>query len=126
MTKRKASNAYTKEQSDFIYENYKGIGNKELAEMFNKKFGTKKTSQQISSWKANRKLDSGLRGYFPKGHVPINKGTKGMFNVGGNKTSFKKGQRPANYKPVGYERIDKKDGYIYIKVQNHNQVLDYL
>ncbi|SHI03030.1 HNH endonuclease signature motif containing protein [Virgibacillus chiguensis] len=52
-----------------------------------------------------------------KGNVPANKGTKGLYNVGGNKTSFKKGQKAHNYKPVGSERIDR-DGYVLIKVSD--------
>ncbi|WP_245676902.1 HNH endonuclease signature motif containing protein [Enterococcus rivorum] len=49
--------------------------------------------------------------------MPINKGTKGMYNVGGNSTSFKKGEKPVTYKPVGSEMIDK-DGYTLIKVKD--------
>ena len=33
-----------------------------------------------------------------------------------NKTSFKKGQKPPNWKPIGSERTYSKDGYILIKV----------
>ena len=36
--------------------------------------------------------------------------------MGPNRTSFKKGNVPANIKPLGHERIDAKDGYIWIKV----------
>ena len=62
---------------------------------------------------------NGFNGQFKKGHVPVNKGTKGMFNVGGNRTSFKKGQKPINYRPVGSERVSR-DGYIEIKVKDPN------
>lgn len=113
-----AKRLLTEEQEKFICLNVKGKGNEELTELVNKKFNLNLSRQQIKTWKNNHNVTSGLTGYFPKGHVPINKGTKGMFNVGGNKTSFKKGHQPTNYKPVGTERIDSKEGYIIIKVQD--------
>lgn len=108
---------FNDEQEAFIRANVKGISNQDLADMVNKKFGLSVTRQQVKTFKHNRKLSSGLTGRFEKGSVPANKGTKGLYNVGGNRTSFKKGQRPQNYKPVGHERIDR-DGYILIKVQD--------
>lgn len=104
-------------EEQFIRSNIQGVGNQELVDMVNDKFGLSITRQQIANWKGQRKLSSGLTGRFIKGRIPVNKGTKGMFNVGGNKTSFKKGNQPANYKPVGAERIDR-DGYIWIKVRD--------
>ncbi len=47
-----------------------------------------------------------------------NKGTKGL--TGANRTSFKKGQDVWNRKHIGYERIDKKDGYVHIKIAEPN------
>lgn len=108
---------FSSEQESFVRNNAEGKSNKELVELINHTFGLQITIAQIKGWKANHKLSSGLTGYFEKGHVPINKGTKGMFNVGGNKTSFKKGQPARNHKPVGTERIDR-DGYVIVKVQD--------
>jgi hypothetical protein len=50
---------------------------------------------------------------FKKGQHAWNKNTKGL--TGRNKTSFKPGQMPNNYRPVGSIRTDK-DGYWMIKV----------
>ncbi|EPH66144.1 hypothetical protein D931_01383 [Enterococcus faecium 13.SD.W.09] len=108
---------FSTEQEAFIRKNAKGKTNKELTELINRTFDLQLTIAQIKGWKANHKVSSGLTGYFEKGHVPINKGTKGMFNVGGNKTSFKKGEPARNHKPVGTERIDR-DGYVIVKVQD--------
>ncbi len=116
--KRTKRNLFTIEQEQFIKKNVVGIGNQELTDLVNKKYGLSITRQQIKTWKKNRKLSSGITGYFEKGHEPVNKGTKGMFNVGGNKTSFKKGHKPKNYRSVGSERLDK-DGYMLVKVQDH-------
>lgn len=108
---------FTDELAEFVRNNVKGLSNQRLADLINEKFDLNISRQQIRTWKKNRGLSSGLTGQFEKGHVPINKGTKGMFNVGGNKTSFKPGHKPHNYKPVGYERIDR-DGYVLVKVQD--------
>ncbi|PRS29910.1 HNH endonuclease signature motif containing protein [Bacillus pumilus] len=108
---------FTEEQESFIRSHAAGLFNQELANLINQKFGLNVTRQQVKTWKHNRKISSGLTSHFPKGHVPLNKGTKGLYNVGGNKTSFKPGHKPLNYKPVGYERVDR-DGYILIKVSD--------
>lgn len=108
----------SEEQHEYLLTIVKGRLNREVAAMMNEKFGLSLTEQQINSYKANHDLRSGLDTSFSKGHVPINKGTKGMFNVGGNSGSFKKGQRPQNYKPIGYERVDKSYGYVLVKVQD--------
>ena len=41
-------------------------------------------------------LTTGTGGYFRKGSIPWNRGIKGY--MGANKTSFKKGNIPPNYK----------------------------
>lgn len=56
------------------------------------------------------------RHWFPKGHVPANKGMKG-YDPGGrsHETRFKKGSRPQTWKPVGSLRINA-DGYLDRKI----------
>jgi len=108
---------FNKEQKIFIKDHVKGLLNKDLADLINKTFNLSITAKQINGYKKRHGLTSDIDLKFKKGNSPINKGTKGIYNVGGNKTSFKKGQRPANYKPVGYERIDR-DGYVLVKVQD--------
>ena len=116
---------YTEEQRQFIKENNSLKTSRELADMFNKKFGTSITCKNIKYFRQNNRLNSGLTGRFEKGHVPANKGKKwndyvskeGQLNS--LKTTFKKGHVPANHKPVGYERINV-DGYIEIKVKEPN------
>ncbi|MFT4415298.1 HNH endonuclease signature motif containing protein [Fredinandcohnia humi] len=106
---------FTKEQKAFIKENVKGLSNQKLADLVSENFNLSITAKQMMTWKQNHGLSSGLKG--SEGVAPPNKGTKGLYNFGGNKTSFKTGQRPLNYKPVGTERIDR-DGYILIKVSD--------
>lgn len=107
----------TPEQEQFVRDHAKGLYNQELADLVNETFGTNFTALQMSTWKNNHGVSSGLTGYFEKGKEPWNKGLKGL-NIGGKETQFKKGQRPLNYRPVGSERIDSKDGYVLVKVQD--------
>lgn len=108
---------YTPEEEAFIQDNVKGISNKELTNRFNAYFGLKIGVNQMAAYKKNHKLSSGLTGHFPKGRVPFNKGKKGG---GWEPTQFKKGHIPANYRPVGSERINV-DGYTEVKIADPNK-----
>lgn len=109
----RATELYPAEIREFIKENYPGVGHKNMADLLNKTFGVNYSQAQIKTYYARCKYDSGLTGQFSKGHVPANKGKKG---IGGWKPSqFKKGNIPLNFKPVGSERINI-NGYVEIKV----------
>lgn len=117
---------YDDEVIEFILKNYKGNDNLELAKLLNETFNLNTNGDKVSMFKANYKRRYGIdlrtginKGCFKKGHIPINKGTKGIFNVGGNKTSFKKGNVPANHRKLFEERITK-DGYVEIKIKDGN------
>lgn len=105
---------YPAEIRSFISENCIGVGHQAMADRLNQTFGTSYTKDQMKAYYARFKLDSGLKGYFKKGHVPFNKGMKGL-QQGGKETQFKPGHMPKNYMPVGTERINT-DGYVEIKV----------
>ena len=87
---------YTEEQKQFIKDNVLGISNKELTKIFNKRFNENRTESSIASMKKKLRLKNGLCG------------------------TFKKGQKPHNWKPVGYEFKSENDGYIFIKVAEPN------
>lgn len=114
---------FTEEQEKFLRDNAWDRLNQELADLINEKFGLNVSRIQVKNFKNSRKIDSGLTGQFEKGRIPENKGTKGMYNFRGNRTSFKKGERPPNYKPIGSERIDKH-GYIQLKVSDEGKYSD--
>jgi len=111
------SKIYPNKVKDFIKNNYHGVGPKKMAELLNKTFGTNYTHSQIEAWYGRHKLNSGITGHFPKGHIPFNKGKKGIF-LGGpiaEAAQFKKGHKAWNWVPVGSERVNA-DGYVDIKV----------
>ena len=116
----RATFLYPTKIKEFIEKNYIGIGPKDMATLLNKTFGTDYTTLQLKSFYGNHKINSGITGYFPKGHMPANKGKKGTYASGCEKSWFKKGHTPKNHKPVGSERIGNRDGYTMIKVAEPN------
>jgi len=120
---RKGSKLFPLEIIKFIRENAPGRYNKELTELVNKTFKTNYKVNQIEHFKVNNKISSGLTGQFEKGHIPANKGKKMSASQYEkcSKTMFKKGHIPHNYRPIGSERADTKDGYISVKIADPNE-----
>ena len=119
-------NKYTAEQKRFLIKNNYLKTSQELADIFNKKFGTNITKTNIKNFRGNNHLNSGLTGQFKKGNIPHNKGKKQKEYMSDKSiektkaTRFKKGNIPANHRKVGSERITK-DGYIEIKIKEPNK-----
>ncbi|KKF38047.1 HNH endonuclease [Erwinia tracheiphila] len=91
----------------------------QLTAAFNHKFCTDRTAKHIHGFRKTMGLKTGRTGRYEKGNVPFNAGTKGFMKR--NSGTFRKGNIPANHRPMGSERIDSKDGYIYIKVAEPNR-----
>lgn len=108
----------TPEQHDYLVREYRQQSRETLTVKLNEKFGTDFRVSQIIAYLKNHGIKSGRTGTFEKGRQPFNKGTKGFMKP--NRTSFKKGSVPKNLKPLGHERIDSKDGYVWIKVAESN------
>lgn len=103
---------YTEEMEAFLHE-HKTMLREEMTALFNKKFGTNISRRTLNTKCERIGALTGRTGRIEKGNVPWNLGKTGY--MGANETSFKKGNRPHNWRPVGHERITK-DGYIEIKV----------
>lgn len=106
---------YTDKMIDFLREIASGKTYVEITEVFNKRYKMGVTPEKIKSLLNRKKINTGTLGQFKKGSIPWNKGTKGLTKA--NKTSFKKGERPKNWRPVGSERVDR-GGYTLIKISN--------
>ncbi len=107
---------YTDEMVAFLHE-HKTMLRQEMTDLFNKTFST-----DISRRVLNRKCErigalTGRTGRIEKGNKPWNTGTKGLLKA--NVTTFKKGNKPHNCRPVGSERITK-DGYVELKIAEPN------
>lgn len=108
----------TAEQARFIREMYPLMNRARLTEELCKVFGPVLSKRQIEYFIRNHHVSSkGRTGRFQKGQAAWNKGLKGF--MGRNATSFKKGNLPHNYKPLGFERVSV-DGYVEIKVAERN------
>ena len=104
---------YTDEMIEFLREVTPQKTYKEITELFNNKFNLDTTVETMKGLLSRKKIHTGTLGQFKKGSVPWNKGVYGY--MGANRTSFKPGNIPANWKPVGSERIDT-EGYTLIKI----------
>ena len=116
---------YTPIEDAFLINNVKGITLEELTNRFNKEFNYNLSKKSIANRKNKLKIKSGIvGGQFQKGQVPFNKGKKWndyMTKRGrehSKKTQFQKGNIPWATKPIGTERLDAKDHYVYVKKAN--------
>lgn len=119
---------FTEEEKNFIFNNYKGLLNKDLTEKVNKHFNKNFTLKQIIHFKRNNHLNSGLTCHFEKGHIPFCKGKKWDEYMPKEsqerslKTTYKKGNTPANSVPIGTEKWKKshsgKQEYLFVKIQD--------
>lgn len=115
--KNSVRHVWTEEQKAYLGEITPGRHYKEIMELVNEKFGLELVVTQISRAIKSNGFKTGFTGQFQKGSVPFNKGKTG-FNYG-KETAFKKGHRPATYRPVGSERVNR-DGYTEVKVADPN------
>lgn len=114
----RARKQYTDEQIAYLKElSEQGLFNAEITRRFNKKFGTRRTGSAIQQQRIKYGFPTTARYYWPKGHEPWNKGKKGVSYPGMEATQFKKGHKPANWMPIGSERVNA-DGYVDVKIQD--------
>lgn len=91
---------YTREQHDFIVSIAHGKKYREIADIYNKKYGTNKSRQAILSYCHKHNISNGI----------TSKGTQ-----------FKKGHGALwNQKRLGYERYNKFND-VLVKVRNHGE-----
>lgn len=115
---------YTAKQLAWI-KSHKKLPRRALHLLFVKKF--RRLDLTVDALKAlclRHGWKTGRTGCYPKGAVPANKGKKMPFNANCAATQFKKGQRPPNAKPVGYEKTTK-DGYIEVSIAETNPHTGY-
>lgn len=112
IVRRRYPDERTDEIADFLGRDISQVYRKAHA------LGLAKTAAYMASPNASRlrRGDEIGKAYrFPKGHVPANKGIKGVCHPGSVPTQFKKGSKPGNWKPIGSERLSK-EGYLQRKL----------
>lgn len=108
-----AFHRWNDEEKEYLKEITPGRHYNEIHQLMIEKFDYAYSYSQIAGAIKRYGLKTGFNGRFEKGHIPANKGTKGVMKA--NKTSFRKGHVAKNKKPVGSERINV-EGYTEIKV----------
>lgn len=83
------------------------------------------TAQKLHALRKRQGWRTGRTGQFEKGQEPMNKGKTCAPGTGGRhpnaqRTQFRKGQIPHTFRGAGHERIDSKDGYVVIIVDEEN------
>ena len=112
-------------QKDFLREHYPNHIAPELTKMLNKQFHLKRTVKQVQSAVKRFGIKSGRDGRFKPGNKPHPDARP----KGPNSTSFGKGHKPHNWKPIGHERWygSGKHKYLQRKVTDTgNTVKDYV
>lgn len=117
LPKGHATKVFPQHIIDYIRVNHHGVGPDAMTKKLNELFGTEYTRAQIKGFYRNHGLDSGLTGHFEKGHIPLNKGKKGYYAPGCEKSWFQKGQQPWDTVPVGTVSM-KADGYLWKKIDD--------
>ena len=120
---------YPEEIKNYVKENHRGKSTIELAAEVSKVFNIDANADSIQNLKSKIRINEGFifeparnDGCIKKGNVPSNKGKKWDEYLSKEKqercrkTTFKKGNKPLNYRPIGSERINV-DGYTEIKVE---------
>ena len=115
---KRSQHKWSEKEKEYLKNIVKGHTYKEITVLMNEKFEYQFTESQIKGALNRYKLQTGLNGNFKKGSTPWNKGLKGY--MGANKTSFKKGAIPPQYRPVGSERVNK-EGYLEVKIADPNK-----
>lgn len=117
---------WTDKHLEFIRQNVVNT-EKDLQKLFNDEFGLNVSVSVIENLKHQAGVKSGLvGGRFEKGMVSHSKGKKWdefmpkESQLRSLQTCFKKGNIPANHKPVGTERV-RADGHVWVKVAEPNK-----
>ncbi len=111
---------YTAEERKFMEEYVPGHSHREIQKAFTEKFGWEISLGQVKGYIGNHRLNKGGRGRCQKGEAGLFRFEKGTCAAGCEKTWFRKGNMPKNYRPVGSERINV-DGYVEVKVADPNK-----
>jgi hypothetical protein len=97
----------------------------DYARAFNEQFGREISAHALHALRKRKGWKTGRTGCFQRGSEPHNKGKpcpegRGGRHPNARKTQFRKGNLPHNANYLGHERVDPKDGYVYVSVDETN------
>ncbi|CAM3000571.1 hypothetical protein HAHI6034_11025 [Hathewaya histolytica] len=88
-SKNKVLHIWSKEEKGYLKKITPGHHYKEIQKLMNEKFNLSLTLNQIKGAIGRYKLNTGFNGQFKSGHIPFNKGLKGL-TLGGKKHNLKR------------------------------------
>lgn len=109
---------YTAEQVQFLRECAPNRSRAETTALFNDRFGLHISVRQIAGTCKRHGINSGRDTRFKPDNKTWNSGLKG--SIPENRTSFKKGNRPHTWRPIGTEVVESKSGRIKVKIAEPN------
>lgn len=119
---------WTPERAEWFRSFVPGHTESEISAEHERIYGFPLSEGQIGNAKTKLGVKSGTHGgRFEKGHAGgfSSEEHRRRFIEAGKATRFRKGNvsgiAKERMKPVGYERVDSKDGYIYVKVKDTPQ-----
>ena len=102
---------------DWLRETVPGKPWKEVYKLYQETFPNEpRKFSYIKTFCYKNGITNGLNGQFKKNRVPWNKGMKGWYAPGSEKTWFQKGQSSGNERPVGSEYDSA--GYLLVKIKD--------
>lgn len=115
---------YTRAEMDWLEAN-RTLPIADYHRQFVDGFGHDVTAGALHGLRKRYGWKTGRTGHYEKGAEPLNKGKTCAPGTGGRhpnaqRTQFQKGQIPHTFKGAGHERIDSKDGYVVIIVDEDN------
>jgi len=116
----KTQTRYPQGMYEFIRDHGYHVGTKEMIAKIKEEFDFDMSVAQLKSYKSRYKLSSDLTGWWKKGQEPANKGKKMSEYLLPETiekiktTSFKKGHKPVNEKPIGTIREDPRYGFFAV------------
>lgn len=110
---------WTDEERGYLAEVAPGRTHEQICAMMTERFGDHFGGKRISAALKRYGIQTGLSGKFQKGCAGgfVSDEHRRNFIEKGRATRYKPGNIPHNAKqPVGTERIDAKDGYVWVKI----------
>lgn len=118
----KTQTRYPQGMYEFVRDHGYMVGSQEMADMIKAKFNFDISAKEVKAYRSRYHFSSHLTGWWRRGQAPFNKGKKIDEYVSPEtvakirQTAFKKGNVPANTRPVGTIR-KTQDGFLYYKRQ---------
>lgn len=123
-----ATKKITPENEVFIRENYLTIPIRHIAKIIGISRTPIKNFMKRNGLVLPEEVKKQRQNHFQSGHIPMNKGKKGLYIPGSEKGWFQKGHKPHNTREDGDVSIRKDNSgreYVFIRLSDNNWVHEH-